>query len=88
MTTQTPSTIQDTPVRESSCCYCGADDQPMHGKDIRQHTGQTWRLASACIDAHACSKRAAERDAHMDERYSLTAAGVAALQAAQRQAVA
>jgi hypothetical protein len=76
-----PSTaIQDSSVRETQCAFCGASDSPMRGKDLRSHTGHTWRLASACIDSHACSKRARDRDAHMDQRYSLTEAGrVAAL---------
>jgi hypothetical protein len=77
-----PTRTQTTPiipVRESSCCYCGASDTPQRGKDLRQHTGKTWRLASACIDAHACSMRAKGRDASMDERWTVTPAGVAAL---------
>jgi hypothetical protein len=72
-----PSTIQSTPARETQCAYCGSDNQPMHGKDIRVLGPRTWRLAVACIDAKACSKRAAERDQHLDEVWSLTPAGVA-----------
>jgi hypothetical protein len=75
MPTNTSIAPQSAPVRETQCCYCGSDNQPMRGKDIHVMGPRTWRLAVACIDAKTCSKRARERDSHMDERFSLTEAG-------------
>jgi hypothetical protein len=76
---KTPSVTHST-AREQICCYCGVTDEPMKGKDLRSAgSGYAWRLASSCIDAHACSVRAKARDAHMDERWTLRPAGRTAL---------
>src|SRR5947199_115975 len=55
----------------------------VHGADIACSC-----LAAACVNTRACGQRIRERDAHMNERWSLTEAGRAALAAVEASEVA
>jgi hypothetical protein len=73
---QTPSTDQHTARDYSHCVFCGASGVPMFPHDVRtDRPGYAWILGAKCIDVRACAERACARDAHMDERFTLTAAG-------------
>jgi hypothetical protein len=81
--------VQDTKRDWSQCAYCGATDQPMRAKDVKiAPHGYAWWLAAACSDVAACAQRIRERDAHLDQRWTLTLAGREALAAAGRVEVA
>jgi hypothetical protein len=79
---------QDTARDLTQCAICGTSGIPLVAKDIFGRTASPWRLAAICCDSRACAERRIARDRHMDERYSLTATGRAALAAAESAEVA
>jgi hypothetical protein len=84
--------VQDSNRDTSRCCFCGADDSTArlvpHDVRLPLIYGRAWQLSASCWDTAACNRRMVARDRHMDERYSLTAAGRAALAAAESAEVA
>jgi hypothetical protein len=80
-----------SPKRDwSQCCYCGIEGEPLTAKDLplRAPGGFAWRLAAACVNTRGCGERIRARDAHMDQRFTITEAGRAALAAAEASEVA
>lgn len=74
------------------CVFCGQDGTAgrLVPYDLRLPLiyGRAWQLSAACWDTAACHARPSARDCHMDERWSVTDAGRAALAAAEAPEVA
>lgn len=75
MSTPSNLSVAEHTAQLRSCVHCGvsSDREPL--------TLGLGGQPVACTDMRACSERAASRDAHLDSRWSITAAGLAALAA-------
>ena len=83
----TPSAVQSTARDLSQCVRCGANTEPLKAKDLKagSYFAPRWILAAVCVDSAACAERVRARDADtaakwLEQRYTITLAGLAALQ--------
>lgn len=67
---QTHTTPDQTARDFSQCARCGANNEPLRGKDLKtgSYFAPHWVLAAVCVDTLACALRVKARDLDTDRK--------------------